>query len=221
MSHIPHGWVEDEVRIQSPLATHYSSDDSFQFIDADIVEESMGQLPWHKNYSDFSTFDTDPQECPTSKSTNDDFANPESQVSIDDWRPPERSPNYCLSDLSAKPSHFRLIHHFSSVLCRLIVFTGETENMFQSLVVPMSYGSDSPVVKAIYAFSAAHLESIGVEQKEDPVFFYNTAINQLSEILREDGRQQEALTATMLLIYYEAVSKRSKSCVRVLCTFDS
>jgi hypothetical protein len=220
MSHAPHNWMEDDIRTQSPVATHYSSDESFQFTDTDIVEESVGQLPWHEHCNDLSTFEPNPQRCPTSKNTSGDFANAESQMSIDDWRLLERSPNYCLPDFSAKPSHFRLIHHFSSVLCHLIVFTGETENMFQTLVAPVLYGNDSPVVDAMCAFSAAHLESIGVEQKDDPVFFYNIAIKQLSEISSENGRQQEALTATILLIYYEAVSKRSISYVSILCTFD-
>ncbi|KAI1328512.1 hypothetical protein F5Y16DRAFT_149866 [Xylariaceae sp. FL0255] len=110
------------------------------------------------------------------------------------------------SEFSTRSNRRALVDHFCNVLSHLIVFREESGNPFQQLVLPLSHRS-SPVMNAIYALAAAHLEYRGVQNAEKSVYFHNKAIQGLSRVIENQGKvnRNEALAAIMLLVYYEVV----------------
>ncbi|CAH0025409.1 unnamed protein product [Clonostachys rhizophaga] len=116
-----------------------------------------------------------------------------------DWRP------------SWSTSHQELLHHYSEVLSHLIVLSEEPINPFRNCIMPIIYESqDSPVLYAVLAFSAAHLENTGKHLEESSVDFYNRSLEGISHSMSNEVSPQETLIAIILLVYFEALV-RSKS----------
>jgi hypothetical protein len=98
-----------------------------------------------------------------------------------------------------------LLGHFTDVLSPLMVFTEETGNPFQQLVLPMS-ASSPPLLNAILALSCAHLEYKGIYNKEKSLDFHTRALQELGETIERQDAGDEILAAIVMLIYYEVVS---------------
>jgi hypothetical protein len=98
-----------------------------------------------------------------------------------------------------------LLGHFTNVLSPLMVFTEETGNPFQQLVLPMS-ASSPPLMSAILAISCAHMEYRGVYNKEKSLDFHTRALQELGEMIKRRDAGDEILAAIVMLIYYEMVS---------------
>lgn len=96
--------------------------------------------------------------------------------------------------------------HFTNVLSPLMVFTEETGNPFQQLVLPMSARSP-PLLNAILALSCAHLEYRGIFNEEKSLDFHTRALQELGETIKHNGAGDEILAAIVMLIYYEVVSR--------------
>jgi hypothetical protein len=98
-----------------------------------------------------------------------------------------------------------LLGHFTDVLSPLMVFTEETGNPFQQLVLPMS-ASSPPLLNAILALSSAHMEYRGIYNKEKSLDFHTRALKELGEVIERQDAGDEILAAIVMLIYYEVVS---------------
>jgi hypothetical protein len=98
-----------------------------------------------------------------------------------------------------------LLGHFNDVLSPLMVFTEETGNPFQQLVLPMS-ASSPPLLNAILALSCAHMEHRGIYNKEKSLDFHTRALQELGMTIKRRDASNEILTAIVMLIYYEVVS---------------
>jgi hypothetical protein len=98
-----------------------------------------------------------------------------------------------------------LLGYFTDVLSPLMVFTEETGNPFQQLVLPMS-ASSPPILNAILALSCAHGELRGIYNEEKSLDFHTRALQELGETLKRPDAGEEIITAIVMLIYYEVVS---------------
>lgn len=98
-----------------------------------------------------------------------------------------------------------LLGYFTDVLSPLMVFTEETGNPFQQLILPMS-ASSPPLLNAILALSCAHMEYRGVYNKEKSLDFHTRALQELGETIKRRDAGDELLAAIVMLIYYEVVS---------------
>jgi hypothetical protein len=98
-----------------------------------------------------------------------------------------------------------LLGHFTDVLSPLMVFTDETGNPFQQLVLPMS-ASSPPLLNALLALSSAHMENRGIYNKEKSLDFHTRALQGLGETIERGEGGDEILAAIVMLIYYEVVS---------------
>jgi hypothetical protein len=98
-----------------------------------------------------------------------------------------------------------LVDHFRNDLSQLLTFKEEPGNPFRDLIVPMSARSE-PVLNAIYAVSAAHLEQTSIATEERALDFHSRSLQGLAQLIadRATGRD-EALAVIVLLLYYEVI----------------
>ncbi|KAI9849124.1 MAG: hypothetical protein M1837_005354 [Sclerophora amabilis] len=97
-----------------------------------------------------------------------------------------------------------LVDHFCDALVQLLVFKEDPVNPFRQLILPMSRRS-SPVMNAIFAVSAAHMERQGIENEEKSLDFHSRTLQGLTKLIENpETNRDEALAVIMLLVYYEA-----------------
>ncbi|VUC26159.1 unnamed protein product [Clonostachys rosea] len=144
--------------------------------DTDLLEYMSGQMDWIDVNSPLL-----------------EYADPWQDLTLPHWQS------------SRSTSHQELLHHYSEVLSHLIVLSEEPINPFRNCIMPMIYESrDSPVLYAVLAFSAAHLENTGKHLEESSVDFYNRSLEGISHSMSNGVDPKETLIAIILLVYFEA-----------------
>ncbi|KAI9849361.1 MAG: hypothetical protein M1838_000196 [Thelocarpon superellum] len=117
------------------------------------------------------------------------------------------SPAYM--EFSQRKNRRVLINHFVSVLSHLIVFKEDPGNPFRDFILPMATRSP-PVMNAIFAISAAHMEHRGIENEERSLDFHSRTLQGLAHLIaNHETTRDEALAVIMLLLYYEVVRSGS------------
>lgn len=96
-----------------------------------------------------------------------------------------------------------LVDHFCNVLSHLLVFKEEPGNPFRDFILPLASRSP-PVMNAIYALSAAHMEHRGIENEERSLDFHSRTLQGLAHLIADHKTtRDEALAVIVLLLYYE------------------
>ncbi|KAI9675703.1 MAG: hypothetical protein M1817_001070 [Caeruleum heppii] len=117
------------------------------------------------------------------------------------------SPTYM--EYSQRRNRRVLVDHFCSVLSHLIVFKEDVGNPFRDLILPMGLRSP-PVMNAIYAISAAHMEHRGIENEERALDFHSRTLQFLAHLIADPKTSRdEVLAVIILLIYYEVIRSGS------------
>ena len=101
------------------------------------------------------------------------------------------------------------MHHFRTHVIHLICFPSvEHGNPFYQHILPMIHAS-SLVHTAVEAVGAAHRHLLGAGTKEEATYFHSKTLHQLASTLSESDHnnfaRDQALGATLLLVYYEIV----------------
>ena len=107
------------------------------------------------------------------------------------------------AEYSPKPNRQALVEHFCSVLSHLVVFTDDSMNPLQYYILPMALQSQ-PVMNAIFALSAAHMEHRGLRNEERSLDFHSQSLQGLAHLIADHhASRDEAMAVIILLIYYE------------------
>ena len=111
------------------------------------------------------------------------------------------SPTY--TEVGQRKNRRVLVDHFCNVLSSLFVFKNEPGNPFRDYILPMATRS-LPVMNAVYAISAAHMEHRGIENEERSLDFHSKTLQGLAHLIADHKTtRDEALAVIMLLLYYE------------------
>ncbi|KAI9820514.1 MAG: hypothetical protein M1832_003705 [Thelocarpon impressellum] len=117
------------------------------------------------------------------------------------------SPAY--SEFSQRKNRQVLLDHFCSGLSHLFVFKEEPGNPFRDFILPMATRS-LPVMNAVYAVSAAHMEHRGIDNEERSLDFHSRTLQGLAHLIADQKTtRDEALAVIILLLYYEVVRSGS------------
>ncbi|KAF9874179.1 hypothetical protein CkaCkLH20_08162 [Colletotrichum karsti] len=109
------------------------------------------------------------------------------------------------SEMTTDPQSRKLLHHFCSTLCRLIVFEEQPKSSFRDLILPLAY-DNSPVLYAICAFAGGHLEYMGVQTTTHSSQYRAMAAKGAFELVQWKSQQEEVLATVMFLAYYESLT---------------
>ncbi|KAI9780395.1 MAG: hypothetical protein M1816_002881, partial [Peltula sp. TS41687] len=112
-------------------------------------------------------------------------------------------------EYSPRPNRQALVDHFCRVLAHLLVFTDHPGNPLQQHILPMGLRS-APVMNAIFALSAAHMEHRGLRNEERSLDFHSQALQGLAQLIADsNASRDETMSVIILLIYYEIVRNGS------------
>lgn len=107
------------------------------------------------------------------------------------------------AEYSTRPNRQALVDHFCRVLSHLLVFTDHPVNPLRQYILPMGIRS-APVMNAIYALSAAHMEHRGLRNEERSLDFHSQALQGLAQLIADQhASRDEAMAVIILLISYE------------------
>ncbi|OHF00496.1 hypothetical protein CORC01_04246, partial [Colletotrichum orchidophilum] len=177
-----------------PETPAWATFSQFDFCDKSV--DQLAQFDRESKSISSSQFSFVPLDTESSQSSTIDIASLLSSLEI---------PRPSFSHITECAQEKKLVHHFSSVLSHLIVFTEEPNNLFQGLILPLC-SDNSPVLHALCAFAKGHLEYMGVQDSKNSSNYRLLAAEGVSQLVQQNCRQEEALAATMLLVYYESLT---------------
>ncbi len=107
------------------------------------------------------------------------------------------------ADDGTRPNRRLLLDHFSAVLSRLLVFTEQPTNPLRQYILPMASRSP-PIMNAVLALAAAHMEHRGLKNEERSLDFHSQALQGLAQLIADQRTSRdEVLAVIVLLMYYE------------------
>ncbi|KAI9833960.1 MAG: hypothetical protein M1826_005865 [Phylliscum demangeonii] len=110
---------------------------------------------------------------------------------------------------SARPSRQVLLDHFCRVLSPLLVFSDDSGNALRTYVLPLAAHS-APMLHAILALSAAHMEYRGLKNDECSLDLHSRALCGLTQLIADPNADgDEAVAVIIVLVYYEIVRNGS------------
>lgn len=116
-------------------------------------------------------------------------------------------------EYSPKPNRQALVDHFCRVLSHLLVFTDHPVNPLQHHILPMGLRS-APIMNAIFALSAAHMEHRGLQNEERSLDFHSQALQGLTQLIADpNANRDETMSVIILLIYYEVKEDFCHDCL--------
>ncbi|KAK1515212.1 uncharacterized protein CCOS01_13405 [Colletotrichum costaricense] len=177
-----------------PETPEWASFSQFDFCDKPV--DQLANFDRESDSLSSSRFDFVPLNAELSQPSTIDIASLLSGLEI---------PQPSFSNLTDCAHERKLIHHFSSVLSHLIVFTEEPDNLFQGFILPLC-SDNSPVLHAMCAFAKGHLEYMGVQDSKHSSNYRVLAAEGVFQLVQQNCRQEEVLAATMLLVYYESLT---------------
>lgn len=98
----------------------------------------------------------------------------------------------------------QLLFHFCTTLSDLIVFKEGDENLFVSSVLPLAYNSES-VFLSLCAFSAAHLEFLGIDNGPEDSASYWMAVEEVEAQGCEHRDAVCSLACEVFIVFYKGV----------------